>query len=100
MSEKAEADIETALAWFHSQLATDAGIRWFAAIWKAIDKLERAPDRCPLAIESDCLGLEIRELLFGRRRGKYRILFEIRQDTVTILRVWHGARDAIHGEDL
>ncbi len=100
ISEKAEADIDGVLAWFQEQLATDAGHQWFAAIWKAIDTLEIKPERCALADESTDLGLEIRELLFGRRRGTYRILFSISGKTVHILRVWHSARDIIQPEDL
>lgn len=46
-----------------------------------------------LAAESDEVCQEIRELLLGRRRSRYRILFNIRGKSVVILRVWHASRD-------
>ncbi|MDB5389899.1 MAG: Death on curing protein Doc toxin [Planctomycetaceae bacterium] len=100
ISEKAEADIAGVLAWFQSRLAGEAAAKWLGAIWKAIDTLETTPDRCPTIAESEALGFDIRELLFGRRIGRYRILFQIRGNTVHILRVWHSARDKIRPEEL
>jgi hypothetical protein len=52
------------------------------------------------ALESQDLGIEIRELLFGKRRGRYRLLFQIRGRTVDILRIWHSARDTVARDDL
>ncbi len=46
------------------------------------------------------MGVEVREILVGKRRGTYRALFQIRGHTVHILRVWHSARDAISPDDL
>jgi plasmid stabilization system protein ParE len=100
ISDKAVADLDGVLSWFQSQLAAEASTRWFAAIWKAVGTLETNAERCSLAVESQDLGLDLRELLFGRRRGRYRILFEIRGNTVYILRVWHSARDALQPENL
>ena len=54
------------------------------------------PHRCPRAAESENFAKEIRELLHGRAKlGKYRILFEIRNDTVYVLYVRHSARDEL-----
>jgi plasmid stabilization system protein ParE len=65
-----------------------------------LDTLENHPERCALAAESEDVGEEIRELLLGRRRYKYRILFTVSGKTVTILRVWHSSRDSITREEL
>ena len=100
LAAKAEADVDGVLRWFHEQQATIAGGRWFARLMAKIDTLESHPDRCAVAVESEDLGVEIRELLFGRRHGVYRILFQIEGRTVQILRVWHGARDRVSPEDL
>jgi plasmid stabilization system protein ParE len=35
---------------------------------------------------------ELRQLLYGKRRGVYRILFEVRDNNVFILRVRHSAQ--------
>ena len=100
LTDKAEADVESVLKWFHDQQATDAGGRWYAQLMARLDTLENHPERCALSAESEDVGQEIRELLLGRRRYKYRILFTVSGKTVTILRVWHSSRDSITREDL
>jgi hypothetical protein len=57
-------------------------------------------DDAPLADEAADLGLELRQLLFGRRRGVYRILFTIDGQTVTIHRVRHAAQDRLSPDDV
>lgn len=100
VTEKAEADVESVLKWFHDQMATEAGGKWLAGLMAKLDTLETHPERCSLAAESEDVGEAIRELLFGRKRYKYRLLFRIVGKTVQILRVWHGSRDAITRDDL
>jgi plasmid stabilization system protein ParE len=100
MTDKAEQDVSNVLAWFRQQSAVEAGGKWFTQLMAQIDKLETMPERCGLAAESEDLGLEIRELRLGRRRGTYRLLFEIRGQTVYILRVWHSARDAVSRNEI
>lgn len=100
LSDKAEIDVDAVLAWFRDQRATEAGRRWFADMWTVLDTLERNPDRCSLAPESEKSETHVYELLFGRRRTKYRILFEIYDGTVHILRVRHSARDRLGLDDL
>lgn len=55
--------------------------------------LEQFPNRCPMAREAEEAKRDIRCLLFGKRRGVYRILFEIdeKRQTVWILHIRHGA---------
>lgn len=100
LTDKAEADVESVLKWFSDQRATDAGGRWFAQLMTRLDTLEQHPQRCSMAAESEELGEEIRELLVGRRRYKYRLLFRITVKMVQILRVWHSSRDAITREEI
>mgnify|MGYP002624664892 CR=1 FL=1 len=100
LTDKAEADVESVLKWFCDQRATDAGGRWYAQLMDKLDTLENHPERCALAAESEEVGQDIRELLLGRRRYKYRILFKISGKSVVILRIWHGSRDSITREDL
>ncbi len=88
------------LAWFQEQHATAAGGKWFAQLLAAVATLEKMPERCPAAAEADDLGVDIRELLVGKRHGTYRILFSISGKTVYVLRVWHGARDQVTRDDL
>jgi len=100
ITDKALADAESILTWFQEQRAMTAGQRWFSTMWKAIDSLESHPQRCGLAAEASDVGRDVRELFYGKRLGKYRILFEIRGRTVYILRLWHSARDAFQLSDL
>jgi plasmid stabilization system protein ParE len=100
LTAKAEQDIDSVLQWFAKQLAHAAGARWLEQLLLRIATLETQPQRCPMATEAAELGLEIRELIFGRRRGRYRLFFQIIGNMVFILRVWHGARDEPTLEDL
>lgn len=100
LTDRAEADVESILKWFCDQRATDAGGRWYMQLIAKLDTLENHPQRCALATESEAVGQEIRELLLGRRRYKYRILFKISGKSVVILRVWHAARDSITRDDV
>ena len=64
---------------------------------KVITELETDPRRHPQADEAAALGMDLRELLIGRRRGiMHRILFTI--DDVTVHRDRHAAMDTL-GED-
>lgn len=65
-----------------------------------LETLEDQPERFSIAAESEELGQEIRELLLGRRRYKYRILFKLSGRLVVILRIWHGSRDSITREEI
>lgn len=100
LTDKAQRDVDSVLQWFDDQAAHAAGTRWFAQLMAQVATLESHPERCPLAAEAADLGLEIRELLFGRKRVRYRLLFQIEGRRVLILRVWHGARDSLSQEDL
>ena len=57
-----------------------------------METLTRQPSRCPRATESDKFPEELRELLYGKRNSKYRIVFAIRNEDVVVLYVHHAAR--------
>src|SRR5262245_27254413 len=78
------------LAEHRSQAAAD---RWRDALLAAVRSLEESAERCPEAPEAEWYGQGLRQLLHGRRRQVYRILFEIRGEVVVVLRVRHGAQD-------
>ncbi len=68
LTDKAEADVAAVLAWFRSQSAVAAGAKWFAPLTAVIDQLEIMPERCAKATEGTDLGLDLREILVGKRR--------------------------------
>ena len=97
---RAERDVEGILQWFFERSATIAANRWFDQLMGRIDTLELNPERCPMAAEAEELGVELRELLFGKRHGIYRILFVISGRTVNILHIHHAARDKVTQQDI
>jgi plasmid stabilization system protein ParE len=79
-----------------AERSEDAAIRWYAGLQGAIAKLAKNPERHPVAAEeSERFGITIRESLDGRRRGVYRILYSIEQDTISVLAIRHSARGLI-----
>ncbi len=92
-------EIDEALAWL-AERSVAAARRWHAQLIEAVRSLENNPARCGLAPESERYPGEIRQLLHGKRRGVYRILFEIRDNTVYILRVRHSAQELLNPEEL
>jgi len=90
------ADLDHAFEWITGR-SPEAARRWVVHVLEAIDTLETNPERCGLAPESPVFPVEIRQLLFGRRAGRYRILFMIAGRTVHVLHVRHGARRTLAG---
>jgi plasmid stabilization system protein ParE len=61
---------------------------WYDGLLLAMDSLTTMPRRCALARENKFFSQEIRQLLYGRGRNAYRILFTILPgDEVSIVRV-------------
>jgi plasmid stabilization system protein ParE len=89
---EAEREAEEAYLW-SAQSSPERAIAWLRGLHAAIDTLRTHPRRCPLAPENAFFEEEMRQLLYGRQRGAYRVLFEIRDEeqTVYILHVVHGA---------
>ena len=65
---------------------------WFNGLERAVLSLDEHPARAPHIPE----GGELRHLLYGRRRYRYRIIYAIDEAdrVVTVLHIRHGARDA------
>ncbi len=62
----------------------------------AIESLAEFPARCPIAPECRQDERDIRQLLVGQ----YRILFEIEDETVTVLQVRHQKRQPFSLDDI
>jgi plasmid stabilization system protein ParE len=90
-SAPAEAEAEDAYLWIHKQSPFHAA-KWLAGLLEAIASLESNPESYPLAPEADTFHRPIRQRLYGKRRGIYRILFEIEGRVVKVLHIRHGAR--------
>ena len=97
----ADADAERIYRW----LAERAPLRapqWFLGLEEAVSSLKTSPHRCPLAPESREFSQNIRQLLYGRKRATYRILFRIDEEagTVDILHIRHAARKHLRPQEL
>jgi plasmid stabilization system protein ParE len=91
----AKQDARKILVWLRSQQSGETGLRWFRGMQKAIESLNELPFRCALSPEARDFPFEVRQLLYGSTHHRYRILFTIRDDKVTVLHVRHGRRDSI-----
>lgn len=92
-------EIDETLEWL-SERSVSAALRWHEQLLETIRSLEYNPERCGLAPESAWYPGELRQLLHGKRREVYRILFEVRGDAVYILRVRHSAQALLEPGDL
>ena len=95
LADSAKADLRDAVRWIRDKVSPAAADQWLDGLLTAAGTLEEQPFRCPLAAESGLFPEDIRFLLHGGRKPKYRILFTIRGDSVVILYVRHAARDHI-----
>ena len=66
----------------------------------AIATLQEQPRRFALAVEHDIFAEEVRQLLYGKSKNIYRVLFTIRDTTVYILYVRHSAQAPLTVDDL
>src|SRR6266487_941611 len=83
-------DIDEAYDWIVRASTRRAG-RWYVGLLNRIETLREHPRRCTLAPENETFEEEIRQLLYGRRGGVYRVLFTVEEDRIVILSVRHGA---------
>jgi plasmid stabilization system protein ParE len=97
---RASRDLQLAARWVldESRSSTTA-IRWLRRIRTKIDTLKEFPERCPVDPDSDLYGGNVRMLLYGKRRGTYRILFTIKDQDVHILAIRHTSQRSLADED-
>ncbi len=99
ISSVAEAEVDGAFLKLSQITSPQTASQWYAGLLKAIDSLSSMPKRCPLARENEYFSHEIRQLLYGKGRNSYRILFTIleREDiaTVRILHIRHAAQKTL-----
>jgi plasmid stabilization system protein ParE len=92
VTDTAEAELDAAYRWLRDEYSPAYAARWREGLLDAAGTLETLPERCPLAPEARTFRRRIRQLVYGKRHGAYRILFEIRDRTVFVLHIRHGAR--------
>ncbi|MEQ8754284.1 MAG: type II toxin-antitoxin system RelE/ParE family toxin [Coleofasciculus sp. G1-WW12-02] len=95
----AEAQIEQAYRWYRERNPAFAD-RWFRGLMNAIATLQEKPQRCALAVEHEIFPEQVRQLLYGKSKNIYRVLFMVREQTVYILYVRHSAQAPMTVDDL
>jgi plasmid stabilization system protein ParE len=91
----ADAEAMASFRWY-AERSEAVAAKWYDGLVGAIRGLGEHPERQPVSEEdSTALGCEARMLLYGRRRGVFRILYTIQGDTVWVLRIRHSAQGPI-----
>jgi plasmid stabilization system protein ParE len=92
ITDVALAEAEEAYLWMMEQLSPDTAEKWFDGLIDTIESLNKSSKRCSLALENEVFLEEIRQLLYGKGRNTYRILFTVSEQVVYILHIRHTAR--------
>jgi plasmid stabilization system protein ParE len=80
----AETDVSSSYHWGRRVWGDKQAKAWVQELQHAIKlRLTSLPLSCPLAPESDDLGIQVRQLIVQR----YRVLFIVKKKTVTILHI-------------
>lgn len=82
-------EIEDAYRWLCDNLSPDLANKWFNDLETAIASLATFPRRCSLAPEATAVGREVRQLIVGKKT-KYRVLFVVQDQAVSVLHVRHS----------
>lgn len=102
ISSVAEAEADGAFLRLSQVTSPTKASQWYSGLLQAIKSLSQMPKRCPLARENEYFSQEIRQLLYGRGRNSYRVLFTILESqdmsTIRILHIRHASQQTI-GED-
>jgi len=95
----AEAQIEQAYRWYRERNPEFAD-HWFRGLMNTIATLQEKPQRCVLAVEHEIFPEALRQLLYGKAKNVYRILFTTRDDTVYVLYVRDSAQAPLTQNDI
>ncbi|PZU96482.1 MAG: type II toxin-antitoxin system RelE/ParE family toxin [Pseudanabaena sp.] len=94
LTRSSEQQIESIYLWIKERNPEYAD-QWFRGLMNLIATLQDKPRRCLLIKENHSTSEEIRQILYGKSRNKYRVVFAIREDTVHILYIRHSAQSSI-----
>jgi len=97
---RAQADILEVFDWIREQ-APAAAHAWYLGLFEKLSTLAVNPKRCSRAPESDIVDREIRQLYYGKRSHDwFRALFDIKDESVRVLRVRRCSQRELPPKDL
>jgi plasmid stabilization system protein ParE len=94
---RAERDLTGLYGVIHAE-QSDAALKWYQGLKKAILSLEHHPYRHPVIRQRD----KLRHLLYGHKPHIYRVIYRVVEDQerVEVLHIRHGARRKLKSSDL
>ena len=95
---EAEQGIKQAYYWV-SKYSPRQARQWLEGIYQAVMSLGKMPLRCSLAFENSFFEEEIRQLLYGKGKDTYLILFTVVGDEVQVLHVRHASQEPLSPND-
>jgi plasmid stabilization system protein ParE len=102
LTEPAEAEVEAAYL-SRLRFGQRAADRWYAGLARALETLARVPRGFVPASESDALGGGVRQIIYGKGGGAYRILYRVigpegdNPGLVRVLHVRHAMQQRLGG---
>ena len=103
LSSVAKAEADAAFLNFSRYATVEKAQSWYQGLIKAISSLQTMPRRCAIARENDFFSQEIRQLIYGKGKHTYRILFtvleELAQPTVRILHIRNASQQTLGEAD-
>ncbi len=99
ISSVAEAEADSACLQLSQMTSPERAGQWYAGLLQAIESLSQMPKRCSLARENEHFSQEIRQLIYGKGRNSYRVLFTILEGqevpSVRILHIRHAVQQTL-----
>lgn len=96
ISSVAESEADQVFLSISQRLSPEKAKEWYGGLLKAIQSLDTMPKRCALAREDKKFSQEIRQLLYGKGRNTYRIIFTVIENKegefVRILHIRHAVQ--------
>ncbi len=98
LSREAETEVQETFVW-KGERSLEQASRWYNGLMDALSSLEEHPKRCASAPESAVFHEDVRQLLYGKGRDVYRLLFTVRGVIVYVLHVRHAAQKPLEAPD-
>ncbi|BCL36022.1 type II toxin-antitoxin system RelE/ParE family toxin [Nostoc sp. MS1] len=99
ISSVAESEADKIFLQLSQVTSPEKASQWYVGLLQIIQSLSQMPKRCSLARENDYFSQEIRQILYGRGRNSYRIIFTIVDgqeiSTVRLLHIRHASQQTL-----